>query len=414
MKRSVLVCIGGLSLVAGVAFGGPGDGIRVGKLTLHPFLDVSGNYDSNVGLAGRSQSDPAAIDGDNQESDTFIDFRYGVNFDYDAEGMEFQGSISAYDKMYSDFNELDSDGVGQSLIYRRGSRESLELFLSQSFEDVQDYSLGGAANAATVNELGLGADRSDRQAREVFNVGVGLGRDVGEKLEIDGSYAYNGTDYENAGLFDQDTSSFGLSLGLVMSDKSSTYVEGTTSVEDSEAFADDANQDAIEVGLRSRGTDKLTYNVGLGYQTYDAELVGEEDIDEGSLSYSLGVDWQVSPKLSVGATGDNGYSAAAFAANNAKDVSTFGLNLAHQMSQALTVGAAYSYRVDEYLRPLVSPNGEVAEERTSHGVSVSLNYAPPGKWYNLYLNGGYDDSNSKIEGEDFDQLRAAAGVSVYY
>ena len=394
---------------------GPGDGVRLGNVVLHPFLDVSGSYDSNVGLSRRSLSESAGIDSASEDSDTFLEIRYGLNLDYQTDAITLGGSIYGYDRQYSDNGELDNDGIGQNLNIEAGSKERLAISASQSYQVVQDYSRGGAANLRSVNDVDLGLDRADRLERTTLGFGLNISRDLSDKVDVNGGFSLTMIDYEDDALFDTDSQGVSVGLGYHVSEKSSAFVNGSYQVEDSDAFGDDGTQTSILVGLRTRGTEKLNYNVGIGYVQYEVDDAADgENIDEGSLSYNLGLDYAISAKLALTASARNGYSATSFSAGNAREVSVASVGLAHRTTEALTLGAAYSLRGDEYVLPITVEQETAAEDRLSHVISGSINFAPPGKWYSLYLSGFYETSDSEFSEEDYDQFRASIGASVYY
>lgn len=394
------------------ALADPGDGIRLDNLTLHPFVSGSAVHDSNVGLTQRSELQATPID-ENAADDVFLELRYGLKMDYQRAAVLLRGSLYGYDRYYQDL-DLDNSGFGQSASLDAGSEERVAISLSESYYALQDYALKNAAlSGDEVLDNQLLEDRSDRLKRDIFNAGINLSRQLSAKMNLGASYTYSTTDYDDTRLFDASTRTLSGDVSWAKTAKTDAFLTGSYGVEDSDALdLGEGEARSVMVGLRSTATQKLNYNLGVGYLDYAVD--GPEDIDHGGLNYAVGIGWTLSPKLALQASADKSLSTSAFVANNAREVQLAQVALSYRFSEAMGFGAALSFRQDEFVNALVAPEGNVNEQRNTKALTVSGQYAPPGRWYTIFGSASYEDSESEVVGGNYDQLRVLGGVNLVY
>ncbi|MFT5499654.1 MAG: hypothetical protein ACI9TH_005071 [Kiritimatiellia bacterium] len=409
LKNDIMIkCI--LMGCATMSFAGPGDGIRFDKLTLHPFVEGSVNYDSNVGLTQRSELEAATID-QNEESETYMQLRYGLEFEYQRDMRKLSGTAYGYNRYYQDF-DLDNSGLGQNLSFSGGTPERLAFTITEGYFRVQDYSTQPLDAGGPSGNL-LAEDRTDRIKRDLLNVGLNLKRQLSAKLGLGGGYAYSMTDYDDARAFDADTQTYSADLSWDTTAKTAAFVTGSLGLEDSDALDQhDGESTSALVGVRSTATEKISYNLGVGYIGYKVD--GLEGVDIDGLNYALGLGWKISAKTSLNASANKSFSASSFAQNNAREVQMAQVGLSYRATDALGLGLAFSVRQDDFVNPVIVPEGPVDESRTTQAINFTANYAPPGRWYRLFGSAGYEDSTSEIIGEDYEQVRVSAGVNLVY
>ena len=403
----ILSAGGGLTVLAD-----PGDGIRLDNLTLRPFIAGSAVHDSNAGLTQRSELQAAPID-ENAAEDVFLELRYGLKMDYQRETVLIKGSLYGYERYYQDL-DLDNSGFGQSASLDAGSKERVAIRLSESYYALQDYALKNAAlSGDEVIDNQLLEDPSDRLKRDIFNAGINLSRQLSAKMNLGASYTYSTTDYDDTRLFDTSTRTLSGDVSWAKTAKTDAFLTGSYGVEDSDALdLGEGKERSVMVGLRSTATQKINYNLGVGYLDYVVD--GLEDIDQGGLNYAVGIGWTLSPKLALQASADKSFSTSAFVANNAREVQLAQVALSYRFSEAMGFGAALSFRQDEFVNALVAPEGNVNEQRNTKALTVSGQYAPPGRWYTIFGSASYEDSESEVIGGNYDQVRVLGGVNLTY
>lgn len=397
----------------------PGEGIKMGNLILHPFLDGSFSYDSNAGLLERTQYQDSEIEDDTEyEDDTFMEFRVGVNGDYKKERLNFNGSIWYYDRRYSDFQDYDRDGIGERVALIAGDRETLEVEAHQSFEHITDYSRQPALlNVFNPNaqQLYLTEDRTDRLEREVDAFGIRASRDFGEWLEAELGYSVYAVDYKPEELFDSEDKTIEGQLGFNATDKSTVLLRGRVGTESNDSYDNDADYNIIQLGLVSRRSEKLTYNMGIGFETYETPSAdSDETSDEESVSFDVSAIWRMNYKTAVQLAGQNYIQSSSFSEQNTRKTTLAQISLLRRLSEALSLGLAVSFRQDDYRLPIETRFGLIEETRDTIAGSLTLNYAPQDEWYRLYGQASIEDSDSLIPREDYEQIRLSAGFSLYY
>ncbi len=410
-KWIVYVCAGLTALAD------PGDGIRLDNLTLHPFVAGSVVSGSNVGLTQLSepQASPSA---EEEAGDVFLELRYGLKMDYQRETVLIKGSLYGYDRYYQDL-DLDNSGFGQSASLDAGSKERVAIRLSESYYVLQDYALMNAAlSGDEVLDNQLLEDRSDRllwmDKRDVINAGINLSRQLSAKMNLGASYTYSMTEYDDIRLFDTSTRTLSGDVSWAKTAKTDAFLTGSYGVEDSDALdLGEGEERSVMVGLRTAATQKINYDLGVGYLDYVVD--GLEDIDQGGLNYAVGIGWTLSPKLALQASADKSFSTSAYVANNAREVQLAQVALSYRFSEAMGFGATVSFRQDDFVNDLVAPDGgNVKEQRKTKALTISGQYAPPGRWYTIFGSAGYEDSESKVIGGNYDQVRVQGGINLVY
>jgi hypothetical protein len=412
MTKWILYGCAGLTALAD-----PGDGIRLDNLTLHPFVAGSAVRGSNVGLTQLSelQASPSA---EEEAGDVFFEFRYGLKMDYQRQTVLIKGSLYGYDRYYQDL-DLDNSGFGQSASLDAGSKERVAIRLSESYYVLQDYALMNAAlSGDEVLDNQLLEDRSDRllwmDKRDVINAGINLSRQLSAKMNLGASYTYSMTDYDDIRLFDASTRTLSGDVSWAKTAKTDAFLTGSYGVEDSDALdLGEGKERSVMAGIRSTATQKINYNLGVGYLDYVVD--GLEDIDSGGLNYAVGIGWTLSPKLALQASADKSFSTSAYVANNAREVQLAQVALSYRFSEAMAFGATVSFRQDDFVNDLVAPDGgNVKEQRKTKALTISGQYAPPGRWYTIFGSAGYEDSESEVIGGNYDQVRVQGGINLTY
>lgn len=129
-------------------------------------------------------------------------------------------------------------------------------------------------------------------------------------------------------------------------------------------------------------------------------------------SYDLGWIWLPTEKLSFNVSGANTIEPSSFEELNIRKVWMLGGSAAYQFTKAFMSWVGVSYRKDDYQREDI--NYGVVRKIDAYGGKLGVRYSPPAKWYSLYATASYEDTDSTIDVEDFDQFRLTAGVKLMY
>ena len=408
-----------MALGAGLALAGPGEGVRVGYLTMHPFVDGSGTYDSNVGLVRT-----------NEQDDVFYDAQGGVDFSYEPSWGRIDGRGFVLHRWYTDFTDKDFENAGERVSAHAGKRDTLSVIVEQSYRRIDDYDrstyFGEPINPES-RDVSLTYDRSMRLRRTLNDFGAVLGRQLTERVGVDVGGSYSEQDYSDRRLYDTDEKRGQIEAGYRLTDKTDGLLTLQYRREHNASFAGDADAFVIRGGLKTRSTDKLTFKAGAGLEDYQREgadgapnttgnysAAQRDGGDESYFSFDVAGTWIATEKLTLELSGRNGVQSAPQYANTANRVTVTSLSELYRLLEPLTLSLTGSYRQDDYLDP-VQEGGLVWDREDNRWAGLlRADYTPRAKFATVYGEIGYENDDSTIPEYRYDQLRAGLGVSVRY
>ena len=404
---------------------GPGDGIQVGDLILNPFIEVNYTMDSNINL------DPT-----NELDDAFLEGIGGLQFHLRRESYVLEGRGFGQKRQYEEFSEKDFTDWGEGVSYHSGDRGSLSVSIEQKMRSVTDYDrstyFGGTLRPEAQN-LSLTYDRSTRVERRLHDVGVILGRSLSDILDLDIGFGAGQQDYSTNVLFDIENVTMKGEIGWRMTDKMSLTLAGELTEEKNDSFDGRARATAVQAGLKRRTTDKLEFKFGLGMTRFTRPEVindygrevqertgwarGVSDKprnDETALSFDLSGTWVATDKITLELAGHSAIQSTPQYPNTIDHISVASASAVYDFSDTVTVSLTGSFRRDDYLDPVVELGDEVMrlDERTA--ALARIDYIPPRRFLTLFLEGGYEQSDSTIWHYNYDQLRLGVGISLRY
>ncbi len=378
-------------LLAGMAWAGPGDGIKAGPVVLHPFADVSVTHDSNVFQAPRDR-----------EADVYAQGAAGLRFLYSSLRFSLIGSGHAGARRYMDESDLDFDFAGQSLgAAVNGERTALTL--SQSYRRVEDIDLYGSEFAVGGISQDSILDVASRRERDILQASLALDRRLTDKLDLTLGGRYETVEYNDGALQDL-RSAFGLVEGAFrMTPKTALFLAGTYGQMDGKNEDGTAIGYAGRLGLKTIGTDKLVFRAGVGAQVFDPQDGGE---DRTALSFDGSATWAATEKVFVQAGARNGLSKSILAANEGVEYSVYRLGLLARASDMVTLSLSGAYRLDEYL--------DSDREDAGIGVRARVDFASASDALRAYWETSYENVDSNEDERDYRKLRITLGMNLKY
>ena len=191
------------------------------------------------------------------------------------------------------------------------------------------------------------------------------------------------------------------------------------------------------IGLRTRSTDKLTFDTSIGaefyrdyeYNLYDADgkYIGKKSKgeDEKSFIYTIGANWKMAQRLSLRVHGDAGYEPSSDINDNSYLQNSIGATVTYKPGDHWKLTAGVSYERDDYNRKVIdrmdahaNPYSSVEqggkkrkddEMRYFATVSYALT-----RYCSIFANWRYTDLDSSVSGYDYDRTRYGAGVALKY
>lgn len=390
----------------------PGEGIKFGQLTLSPFLNVQGTWDSNVYLTEEDETD-----------DFFLDIVPGIAFLNKTERLIISGRGWGQFRRYLDETSLDSDSYGEKVGLVWGEEERLTLAVNEKYIHLTDYEIeprGVDTLNLSAQNLMLAEDRTERVERDLFDIGPVVEYHVSEKFQVDVGYSYGSVDYETNSLFDWHENRGQVELRHKITDKTSALVNGQYSEQTSDGYTNDSTYYIVRGGFLFEATKKTAVKASAGVESYDfgnTTPLGE-DLSEDLFSYDIVGSWQATEKILVEAMAKNGMQPAAQYIANTKEMTLAALGASYDITKSWILSLAGSWRYDDYRGKVEDPNdGRLRfKNRELYGGRLRLDYKPSVKFFDLYAETTYEDSHTNIKDDygNYDQWRIALGLALRY
>jgi hypothetical protein len=383
---------------------GPGSGIRVNQWLISPSVSGSATYDSNVLLTE-----------DNEESDTFLEGVVALDVLYLGGEVTLGGRLFGISRAYSDMGDLDYSSAGESLRleYRRPSGIAVQA--DQSYRVVEDLDRSvlspAPGDVSAIASPVAALTVAERSRRQLLNGGVRVGGDLTDKMDASLAYAYAMVDYDLAHIFDTREHVGLAEAGYRVTDKTVAILNLQYGMEDSDAFDEDTGFAAARVGFRSRGTDKLYYKGGVGWQSYmRPDDVGD---DVSGVNVNMIGQWQATAKVAMQGGVRNDLTASSSYRNNVRETSSAWVRMNWTPVTSVEGIFSVSYSHEEHEDSVDVGGGEMRKPKNDAGtVSARLTYAAPARFLSLFAETSYTMVESNIS--DYNEVRTSAGVTARY
>jgi len=396
MRRLLNAGLVSVSLIC-AASAEPGDGIHSGPWTLNPYADVSGTYDSNVKKSGTTK-----------KADEFLDSTLGLRAGYSSYMLEFSGLGFLSQRNYADNTEMDFGSGGELLRAKYGNRTQIEVEADQTYRSVED--IDRYANEAAVGGVSPDSvlDVSARSRRDISQAGISAGKNVTDKLELDAGYRFDEINYDADSLFDLRNHIGQLEGAYKVTDKTAGLLTLKGALQENLSLDDQAEYYAARLGLKTKGTDKVTFKGGAGLQYYDQATGGGET----SFNFDLVAAWAATDKVTVQAGGRNGSQMSSLYADNGTDYQVYWLWGTYQVSSQFSTTLSGAYRMDEYMNPVTDNNLTVNREDKGLGLRLRADYQAPAKFLKIYSEVSSENVDSNVE--NYEDNRVALGAILTY
>lgn len=424
-----------LTLTASFAFN---EGIRLGPVRLNLWGEITGTYDSNAKIVvpeGDIQERQIFQDEDvgglsDKEDDIFWELTLGGRLFRETDGFSASliGLVQA--RRYDEFSDLDSESYIEELELRLGERtvDRFTLSLRQAYREVFDYESAAYPDDFTnpdTDDLFLSEDRTERVSRELLDLAGILTWRMTDKLNSDFSVSYGSIEYDTDLLFDWYDIKGQAEFDYRLTDKTAALLTGQYGIQNSDSLENEPDYYVIRGGVLNRTTDKLSFKGGAGFGRYDRfrerpdEEDPVEDIPETEddtidyLSFDVAGDYDLSQRTKLQFIGRNAVQPAAQYEDNPKLVTVASVGLAHRMMDRFRIAATVSYRNDDYEDPVeIDTDVFIDQEDTIWGGQLRLDYLPPRGNINIFAEARYENRETTLPDEDYDQLRLTIGLRV--
>jgi hypothetical protein len=341
--------------------------------------------------------------------------------------LSIHGNVYYSDRQYQQEQNRDFVTYGDHITLRHGNGQRALIELIQSFRHLDDNDRHAADMEGTLLSAEMVEDSNTLDLeRDVHQLGAALSRRMTDKLNLALAYRYAGVQYENEtherlapkdlgvpqGL-DLDGHIVELDASLGLTDKTDGFLTLRQGWQFQEDTPGHAKLSTVRVGLSTKGTDKLTYAVGVGLERYQRPNESAKDA-QVYFSFNASADWFITEKLTFRCGGFNGSQFSSFYLGNGMEYISGWAGLGYRWKPSVTFSARGVYRQDEYLDP-VTHLGET-KDRVDDRVEAHarVDYLAPGGFLRLYLEGSYDQVDSNFDFADYVDQRVMLGVIIRY
>jgi hypothetical protein len=299
----------------------PGEGIVARNLTIHPYVEARGEYDTNPDASYEDSS-----------SDVSATVQGGANFLNLTRKSEVSLHAWALMERYQDLGDKDHEDFGDELRIRLFDPSKLMIRLNQSYADRTDF------------DTILGRDES---RQELFASGL-LGKDLTDKVMAETAYRYQEYSYDSETLYGWKEHGVEGTLGHALTRRTTGTLSLRGELQSSDRSDDDGNLGALHLGFRTRNSEKLLGYAGAGWLVYES---GDTSISTPSMD--IGLTWRPRDPFRLELSGLRTVIPSIQSVNNFNTTTRLTLAGHYDLARPLTLSLIGSYYRNDYEREVV-------------------------------------------------------------
>lgn len=400
-------------------------GIWLGEETLNvsPFMSLSYVRDNNPNSLRSYSKARARSRGMSEQTESANAFviKGGLNFLMPGNHWSLTGRAYVNYETYSGADVDDRFDIYEIFTLKGWTDAGTSWYLTESYQDISyddDYQL-------------------TQDDRKTVAVGGGVEAAATDKSKVIVGAGYSLLDYEDKANSDYATISGKLGFAHELTDKTDWTLAAGYKNYDRDGY--DCNAWSVDgrVGLRTRSTDKLTFDTSIGAEFFrdykydmfaaDGTYLGRKSKgeDETSLVYGIGASWKMAERLSLRVNGDAGYKPSSDINDNSYLEDSIGATLTYTPGDHWKLAAGATYERDDFNRHVVDPMTTIVKpyssvdqggkKRTDDVMRyfASISYSLT-RYCAIFANCRYTDTNSSVSGYDYERTRYGAGISLKY
>lgn len=417
-------------------FAQPGTGIRLGEGTvLRPSLRLSLNSDDNINLRRRAlenTTDPIDVN----EDDTYLSYSVNLALNRITGNNSARANVWYGEDYYDEFSELDSENYGVNTGYfwaRSNGRTTVDISagLEYAVDRAGDYD---NRNLGTNQTLTNFETVSERVERDITSAEIRLTQDLMTDVGSAVVLGYYDTEYADDVYNDRTAYDALLELNYQYSIKTQPYARLSYSLDEDDGYVDDGEKPYALIGIRHNPTEKLRIDLAVGYEEFtrtpwdisygldaDGSVVETGRVpglkqENSDLKYSAAIFYEASRKTSISLRASNGYDSVSAGLGNSRKENQVSFSLRHQTTPQINQSILINYRKDEYYnnRQDLPEEEEFNEVKDTLRYEYRINYNTVRPWLSFFGNINYEDGESQIETENYDQLLLTVGTRLRY
>ncbi len=392
-----------------------------GTVNISPFIEAGYVHDDNPNNARKQKDDLLKENGVKLKSSDGYSVRPGANINIPGNCWKLAGRVYYSMLRYSDDDTDDRDDWGESFTFSGETDAGLMWRLNESVVQVdleEQFDGDFPYNYSTHDRLEM-----------VF--GGSLSKRITEKCRLEVGGTYSKTDYDSDNLYDYERYGGRLSFAHKLTEKTdwtltaSHTIHEQTPNNDALESGDDTKSTKLLLGLKSRSTERVTFDVQGGVEFYEGnDNADGSSNDKTSFTYALGSSWKASERLTVGLRGLGEYEPSEDVYGSSVDTKSIGITASYRIFTRIRLTAGLTYRREEYehrIAKITDANGNpysVSDSGSSRDddtldLSGRISYALT-SFASIYASCTYHDLSSSIEDFEYDRTRYSVGAAVRY
>ena len=401
----------------------PDTGIWLGgAVNLSPFIEGGYIYDTNPNNVRRQKKE--LLEEQDVESKKSADgymIRPGVNLHVPGNCWNLAGRAYYLMERYSIDDVDDRDDWGESLTFSGETDGGLMWRLTESIVQVdleEQFDGDFPYNYSTHDRLEMTFDGM-------------LSKSITEKCSLEVGGSYSKTDYDSDLLYDYYRYGGRVGFAHNLTERTDWTLSATHTINEQEANSDDledlddTRSTKFMAGVRSRSTERVTFDVKGGVEFYEGN--DNEDgssNDKTTFTYALGASWVASERLTVDLHGMGEYVPSEDIYGSAVDSKTIGVTASYRIFERWLLSASATYRREEYehkIAKIMDANGnpysvdDSGSNRDDDIIELSGRIAYSiNNFASIYASCTYYDLSSSISDFDYDRTRYTIGAAVRY
>ena len=402
----------------------PDRGIWIGPANISPFIEGSYIHDDNPNKVTKQKNDLLNEHGvEPKVSTKGYTLRPGANIDVPGNCWKLAGRLYYSMVRYSEDDADERDDWGESFTFSGETDGGLMWKLSESIVKV-DF------EEQFVDDFPYNYSTRDRIE---MTFGGSVSKRITEKSRLEVGGSYSKTDYDYEEMYDYKRYGGRVSYAHQLTEKtdwtltaSHTIHKQTTNSDNMEDTCDDTSSTKILLGLKSRSTERWTFDIQAGVEFYDGnDYEDGSSNDATSFTYAIGLTGKPTERLTIGITGLGEYEPSEDIYGSSVDTKSIGVTASYRLFERLVASAGVRYWREEYERHIsekTAPNGNPYSVDDVNGrsrdddtviLSGRLTYSI-NNYASVYASINYADRSSSIEDFDYDRTVYGFGGIIRY
>ena len=393
-----------------------------GAVNVSPYVSAGYVHDDNPNNVRKQKENLLSENGvDSKKSSDGYTVCPGVNIAIPGNCWKLAGGAYYSMVRYSEDGVDDRDDWGESFTFSGETDGGLmwQLVESVVLVDLEEQFDGDFPNNFSTHD------------RLEMTYGGSLSKRITEKCRLEVGGSYSKTDYDADTLYDYERYGGRLSFAHVLTEKTDWTATASHTIHtqksngDLEYDNDDTSSTKFLLGVKSRSTERVTFDIQGGVEFYDGNDSSDgSSNDKTSFTYALGANWKPTERLVIGLRGLGEYEPSEDVYGSSVDTKSIGVTASYRFFERLVASAGVRYRREEYERrisTLADPNGNYYSvddngyNRDDDTIELSgrLTYSL-NNFASLYASVTYYELTSSIDDFEYDRTRYGAGAMIRY